>query len=1166
MSRYIGSTATVQPTQASAGGVYTLKDQLVYNTREQWPVARDPYFNYTTLLLQGDVPYTRGRGAMTLPLAYNSDASTNNFLITPNGDVGPRPFSPYFGGNYSVYFNGSSDYLSVASNAVFAVPAEYTVEFWAYMTAAPTNYASFFLVNASNGLQIGFNTASGGVFGVANNLVGWQLTTTAFQRDQWVHIAVTRDSSNVTRIFYNGVLQASGTLTTSYAQGELRIANSGANNGYIQGYVSNMRYLKGTALYTTNFTPPTQSLQNITNTSLLVCQSNRFIDNSTANSGSPFTVTVTSTPRITDNSPFVSTDFTTGAGYFDGSDYLTAPSGAAVSGTGAFTVEFWVYLSASQTYSRVVSGGANQWTLDISSNGEINYGKNSVGNVISANVGSILNVWTHVAIGRNGSGAARMWVNGTATSGSTTNDTNSYTAATVYIGSNSVPGNFITGYLSNVRITNTDVYGTSNSTIPVATTSLPAVTGTQLLTLQTRAPSQNISFLDSSPNEFLITKNGNTTQGTFSPFSPSGWSIYFNGSSSFTIHSGSDNPSIHSWLLQSTASENRIGTIEAWINLQSHSTPTAGSGQYTHRCIWGRGATFMNFGVRSDGRLRFYWYNSGTNQNWYQSASGVIKLNTWHHVAAVFTGGNGYLYVDGVLVSGNRINEGTDTGSTVFNGIATGTFSDGGIHYLGQENAEPAQSRWLGYISNFHIVNGTAKYISNFTPASSPLSVISNTKFLFANQNRFIDLSVTPYSPSINSTPSIQAFSPFAPQNAVSPLVTGGSGYFDGSGDTVTMNNSIITPLTTMTIEGWFYINSSATLQGLWGGGVDLYGINLQYQESANQKLNLFIGTGAAWNLGYVSNTSLYPGQWYHIAYVRSGTTHWLYINGIVDSSINGVTNSVTWSGSTFYIGVPQLTTRYYNGYVTGFKVSNIIRYTGNFTSPTMPFTSDANTILLLNFTNAAAVDATGRNVLESVGNVHTTRAQAKWNYLTGGSSMYFDGSDYLQFPTSNPLFYLGSGNWTIEGWFYATTVPAGYTYLISVWGVVGQADTTYSQFVFRYNSSNLEIVLQPTGGAGLTAITGTGSGIAANTWQHLCAVRNGNNVSLYINGTSVASTTYTSILNNPASRLVLGAQLSGGAGATYFTGYMQDVRITNFARYTSNFNTNLPTAPFPRG
>lgn len=140
------------------------------------------------------------------------------------------------------------------------------------------------------------------------------------------------------------------------------------------------------------------------------------------------------------------------------------------------------------------------------------------------------------------------------------------------------------------------------------------------------------------------------------------------------------------------------------------------------------------------------------------------------------------------------------------------------------------------------------------------------------------------------------------------------------------------------------------------------------------------------------------------------------------------------------------------------------------------------------------------------------------------------------------------------------TNVLSRLSYLISVWGIVGQADTTYSQFVLRAENNNLQVVLQPAGGGGLTSITGAGGGLTANTWQHLAAVRNGNNVSLYINGTSVASTTYTSTLNNPASRLVLGAQLSGAAGASYYTGYMNDIRITK--GYARTITT--PTSAFP--
>ncbi|NBT48003.1 MAG: LamG domain-containing protein [Actinobacteria bacterium] len=236
MSRYIGSTATVQPTQASAGGVYTLKDQLVYNAREQWPVARDPYFNYTTLLLQGDVPYTRGRSAMTLPLAYNSDASANNFLITPNGDVGPRPFSPYFGGNYSVYFDGTSgQYLNTPSNAAFA---------WVYLTG--TNFCEVFTtafgsVPTTATYRLLITTTQKLFYSDGTNSA---TSTASIALNTWTHVCVVREGTgtNQTKLYINGLQDGATTSSNNLTNSTGYIGRTW--DGFIfTGYISNLRFL-----------------------------------------------------------------------------------------------------------------------------------------------------------------------------------------------------------------------------------------------------------------------------------------------------------------------------------------------------------------------------------------------------------------------------------------------------------------------------------------------------------------------------------------------------------------------------------------------------------------------------------------------------------------------------------------------------------------------------------------------------------------------------------------------------------------------------------------------------------------------------------------------------------------------------------------------------------
>ena len=52
---------------------------------------------------------------------------------------------------------------------------------------------------------------------------------------------------------------------------------------------------------------------------------------------------------------------------------------------------------------------------------------------------------------------------------------------------------------------------------------------------------QNNTFLDSSTNNFTITRNGNTTQGTFTPFSQAAgyWGNYFDGTGDYFTSSTS---------------------------------------------------------------------------------------------------------------------------------------------------------------------------------------------------------------------------------------------------------------------------------------------------------------------------------------------------------------------------------------------------------------------------------------------------------------------------------------------------------------------------------------------------------------------------------------------------------------------------------------------------
>jgi hypothetical protein len=178
------------------------------------------------------------------------------------------------------------------------------------------------------------------------------------------------------------------------------------------------------------------------------------------------------------------------------------------------------------------------------------------------------------------------------------------------------------------------------------------------------------------------------------------------------------------------------------------------------------------------------------------------------------------------------------------------------------------------------------------------------------------------------------------------------------------------------------------------------------------------------------------------------------------------------------------------------------------------------------------------------VGDTQISTAQSKF----GGSSILFDGTgDYLTTPITSNLQF-GTGDFTIEGWFYVTS------------------DNTRSLFSLNTFSNGI-LLRRRTAGFGTDTfyINGTaytlGSALPPlNTWQHVALTRASGVVNVFFNGVTNLTVTNTASIS-PTGSLFVGT--AGHAlGETYF-GYIDDFRITKgIARYTANFTP--PTAPFP--
>jgi hypothetical protein len=413
-------------------------------------------------------------------------------------------------------FNGSNQYLTIPSNAAFALSTgDFTVETWAYFTSIGASKQAF--MDCDTAGQFGFNINNNVLTAFASSGASWTFSYT-FTASTWYHIALVRQSSTLS-CYINGVsIGTPQSVTTNFTSPGTFIISKNAtiSSEYISGYVTNFRIVKGTAVYTANFTPA-PVLQAITNTSFLlqVASSAAIITDSSTNA---FTVTNNNTATYSSLIPFNEGE-TNGSLLFNTtSQYLSVPSNAAYDfGTGDFTIECWLYgvtnPGASSGYNLIFcSPQTNSYTL-LTYNSAIYLNFNGA-NFLQTATGLITqNVWYHIAVVRQ-SGVTKIYLNGV--SRASIADTNNYSGSpSRSIGPSA--GGTAGFYMTNTRI----VKGTAlyTATFTPSTTPLTAVSGTSLLIQQndnsagtlTSTGTGKISMTSASAKKFLGNKNSYAT-------------------------------------------------------------------------------------------------------------------------------------------------------------------------------------------------------------------------------------------------------------------------------------------------------------------------------------------------------------------------------------------------------------------------------------------------------------------------------------------------------------------------------------------------------------------------------------------------------------------------------------------------------------------------------
>jgi len=288
---------------------------------------------------------------------------------------------------------------------------------------------------------------------------------------------------------------------------------------------------------------------------------------------------------------------------------------------------------------------------------------------------------------------------------------------------------------------------------------------------------------------------------------------------------------------------------------------------------------------------------------------------------------------------------------------------------------------------------------------------------------------------------------------------------------------------------------------------------------------------------------------WYHIAVVRSGTTCYIFINGVPQT----VTVAKAWSGTTNFaatleIGRTVSRSVYWAGMISELRISTTARYTAAFTPITSKFSSDAYTKLLLHFA------ATGTSFADS-GPLNKTitpygNATQVYTPIADTGIVFLDGTgDALVVGDTTSFYFLHkvgtTGKWSIcfqYLWLNRTAISRILT--------TSLGGTTIG-FSMYFNATRYVVCGIDSGVSGGQVVSLTSSSALPDdaAWHRIVLTYDqslaSNNAKLYLDGTLIGSATktaYTPSTSDATYPLNIGARPETQANP--FQGYLTELAI----------------------
>ncbi len=323
-----------------------------------------------------------------------------------------------------------------------------------------------------------------------------------------------------------------------------------------------------------------------------------------------------------------------------------------------------------------------------------------------------------------------------------------------------------------------------------------------------------------------------------------------------------------------------------------------------------------------------------------------------------------------------------------------------------------------------------------------------------------------------------------------SPYRYGGySAYFDGN-DYLSIAHSTDLDLGTgnFTIEGWWRFDDTSN-QNLVSKYAANAGFVVQYQSG---NLRLVLGLGGS-DAVYSFSWTPVAGTWYHVCILRDGTNGKAFINGTQIGPTTTLSTSNVGTTGTLQVGLTHTVSEYTRGYVSDVRIVKGTAITPASGGPTERLTAVTNTKLLTCHLPYFADGSSNGHTITVSGNT-STKPFGPYDYneyseSTNGGSVYFDGNDDLSATLSSAI---GTGDFSISGWYYTGATP-----------------TTYHRRIFTIggnnNANGMSFLHQTSGVLRLRIpanVTETHNySYKAGQWVYFCIKRSSGTLTLHING-----------------------------------------------------------------